>query len=688
MLPSPTPHARSRSRLARLAASAAIAAAPLAHAGITGRWTSATDWEYRTTDMPDLDQGRAGLPGNGFMYCGPTASTNVLLYAMHHGYPGLLDGIWPDPAWSAPAGFAPAPANWLSWQAGAAGDDAFFGHSTTNLQTMGSYMATGAQSGTSFEGLYWGLRRALGPQFNVHAHIMSPWYTITLNRIGQSSMERGAVLVVVGYYQISGYAFGYPIVTRTGGHVMTLSRARRLGNDCVAFCRDPADDLLPLLPGGPPAGVLAAQSDFRDRAFTATDGWVLYAQAGFPLHYRYVTAFRAPDDGGQLMLVDAFYTVRPKAGFAKKEFTGGAAAVPALARVEASTWSDATEIDEWILSPSGTEILDYAPFGAGSSIVMLTAPAMPGGPAQLGLVNPDTDESAIVAEIDGATALVAGMPSDIWVHTGDEIHLVWLDPTEAEYPDGDAPGALLDSIVLPGVAELVRFDDDARRLVAIDLDDRVAYVVTPAATPIIETRDLPLDFPAGESITGDIEVIEGGAGSFIASVDGSTTLVEIDLASPITVTRTIPVAGMAAVSDVSIADGRLFVAGDGAVKEFARDAGGDWIEVESGAFAETEVDAAFRVVRSQTNVDAAIHEGEGYQNIDPSELVTGEPVPTCADLDGDGLVSFLDLLYLLSFWGPVPSDDLFEPADFNLDFQVGFLDLLILLSQWGPCSAP
>jgi hypothetical protein len=68
--------------------------------------------------------------------------------------------------------------------------------------------------------------------------------------------------------------------------------------------------------------------------------------------------------------------------------------------------------------------------------------------------------------------------------------------------------------------------------------------------------------------------------------------------------------------------------------------------------------------------------------------VTGEPVPTCADLDGDGLASFLDLLYLLSFWGPVPPGDLFEPADFDLDFQVGFLDLLILLSQWGPCSAP
>jgi hypothetical protein len=97
-------------------------------------------------------------------------------------------------------------------------------------------------------------------------------------------MQRAAVIVVVGYYQVLGQSLGFPIVARTGGHVMTLTRARRLGMNCAALCRDPADDLVP--PAGPQTWI--TQDGFRDRAFTAVDGWVLYAQPGFPLHYRYI----------------------------------------------------------------------------------------------------------------------------------------------------------------------------------------------------------------------------------------------------------------------------------------------------------------------------------------------------------------------------------------------------------------
>ena len=53
------------------------------------------------------------------------------------------------------------------------------------------------------------------------------------------------------------------------------------------------------------------------------------------------------------------------------------------------------------------------------------------------------------------------------------------------------------------------------------------------------------------------------------------------------------------------------------------------------------------------------------------------------DLDGDGTVGVLDLLILLSAWGPCadPPDDC--PADLDTDDTVGILDLLILLANWG-----
>ncbi len=49
-----------------------------------------------------------------------------------------------------------------------------------------------------------------------------------------------------------------------------------------------------------------------------------------------------------------------------------------------------------------------------------------------------------------------------------------------------------------------------------------------------------------------------------------------------------------------------------------------------------------------------------------------------ADLDGDGFVDTLDLLVLLTAWGPNPD----HPADLNGDGVVDTLDLLQLLVHW------
>jgi plastocyanin len=60
---------------------------------------------------------------------------------------------------------------------------------------------------------------------------------------------------------------------------------------------------------------------------------------------------------------------------------------------------------------------------------------------------------------------------------------------------------------------------------------------------------------------------------------------------------------------------------------------------------------------------------------DPSD---DHPDPIPADLSGDGIVSFADLLLLLAEWGACPGC----PADLDCDGEVGFLDLLALLASW------
>ena len=52
-----------------------------------------------------------------------------------------------------------------------------------------------------------------------------------------------------------------------------------------------------------------------------------------------------------------------------------------------------------------------------------------------------------------------------------------------------------------------------------------------------------------------------------------------------------------------------------------------------------------------------------------------------ADIDGDSMVGFLDLLAVLSAWGPCKSCD----EDLDDDGMVGFSDVLIVLADWGPC---
>ncbi|MCZ6544047.1 MAG: hypothetical protein O6768_10305 [Planctomycetota bacterium] len=57
----------------------------------------------------------------------------------------------------------------------------------------------------------------------------------------------------------------------------------------------------------------------------------------------------------------------------------------------------------------------------------------------------------------------------------------------------------------------------------------------------------------------------------------------------------------------------------------------------------------------------------------------GEACPW--DLDDSGGVGILDLLALLTAWGPNPG----HPADFDNSGDVGILDLLTLVVNWGPC---
>ena len=58
--------------------------------------------------------------------------------------------------------------------------------------------------------------------------------------------------------------------------------------------------------------------------------------------------------------------------------------------------------------------------------------------------------------------------------------------------------------------------------------------------------------------------------------------------------------------------------------------------------------------------------------------------PCLADVNGDDVVDFADLLVLLEAWGECPAKGAC-PADVDQSGEVDFNDILALLSDWGAC---
>jgi hypothetical protein len=89
--------------VAALAGLGVLASTPLAGAGPTSSCTphssiGASSFDYAACGVPDLDQIRqvtattTGLPGDGYSYCGPTATMDGLAYFASHGAPALRPG--------------------------------------------------------------------------------------------------------------------------------------------------------------------------------------------------------------------------------------------------------------------------------------------------------------------------------------------------------------------------------------------------------------------------------------------------------------------------------------------------------------------------------------------------------------------------------------------------------------------
>jgi hypothetical protein len=130
--------------------------------------------------------------------------------------------------------------------------------------------------------------------------------------------------------------------------------------------------------------------------------------------------------------------------------------------------------------------------------------------------------------------------------------------------------------------------------------------------------------------------------------------------------------------------GRLFVSGDGSVKEFML-ADGDYVpatDSPSGLNGQPVL-GRISVSRSNHSWDPDTMSGPEWDDISTEELTIGTTAMDCpGDINADGVVNSLDLVDVLATWGPCTNCD----EDFDFSGVVNVYELTTILANWGNCK--
>lgn len=648
-----TPSRFDRRLLAAAAAPFAAFLSPSLADVVVANYVNATNFSYRIDHMPDLDQRRDGLAGNGNWHCVPTSTMNLLAYAANHGFPQV----------------EPFPGNWLA----PANHDTM----TVWIWGLGEVMGTSytppdpntvpptpASGGTGGGGANAGMALWLAPhdELIVNHHLTSPGYTTTFPNIAKSVIGGNIGTVSYGRYDILGYFKGIPLVQRDGGHAMTISRCYRDGAFQQIWCRDPADGSDPI----------TQQSPYAHRVIDLIDLTVILMDNGdppMPTDLRTMSAFGFNQATGKVSLIDGHRTIRPKSGYSF------ASSNPSILVNTPNPFEGSPQLPIFSLPAQGGTIADLAIHPQRETLIGVR---LVGATRQLVEIDPLTggttpivlpeQPAAVATSPDGYTFVTT---KDNWIHRLDpQLEGIVSKPlpepiatdqfslnyTKIEWTDS-ATAAGAASLLVPAIQKIM--------VVSLDLE-------------VIEVRDLPTLLP------GNLRdmAVDPNTGRLWMCRDQGNTLFGIVWNQGMPQVQFFNHPSIVNPTGIDFDDaGRMYVSTGGHVRVFSG-ATGAWSPDPDSAFDGVVGDGRFLITRSTTNVDPVFHAHPRWtQNIAPEELEGGIIVPDClGDLNGDDVVDASDLTILLGAWGGSGI------ADLDADGSVGSPDLAILLGAWGACN--
>lgn len=594
-------------------------------------YLGSSSYHWKVTHMPDFDQrrdtccGHIGLPGDGGMYCVPTAAMNLFAYAANHGFPAL----------------DPGPGN---WQAQSLYDEATF-----RLLELGVLMSTDAADGTSGGGwkdgaTTWTIGYGAGQLVNVHFHQSSD-YNVRAYKIASTAVLGSIIEFVYGRYEVLFELEGLPVINRDGGHAVTLTEAYNDGSTRYFTYRDPAD-----------SGADTVQSQFTSKqvSITPVSFYYLGGSGGT------MTAIDYPSSDGKIRFIDGFMALMPLWGLTYTN-TGGIIKLSPMAVAGFGPTRPTIT-----LTPPAFGLADLFHDADSIDSIVLVNVSAAAAVTQLRRVDMLTGEQITLGDFTTLKRFTVGRDGRIYAHDGSKIYCI--------KPDGTLESATSNSPVPTALA----YDDKLDQIVILSVPQRKVTRLT-KTFQVVSTFTIP----AGIPLSGDGSVIvnpfdghvyfDSEASSVLYQLVGTTGPFTLN---PLIIPCITTPKGLAAGDD-----GALYVSNGGSMVVL-RNERGAWIEDTDSPFAGMPVANRLSFARSRTNFDPTQHTGPGWSNIDPDDLLDiGFEVPDClADLDGNGIVDGADLARLLGTWNTAA---VFEDLDAN--GVVNGADMAILLGAWGPC---
>lgn len=637
-MPLRSQHSARRLGHALVPALAAAALAGAAHADVTDAyWINNGTYHYRVVHMPDLDQRRTVLSNDGANHCVPTSSMNLFAYAANHGYSFMR----------------PFPGNWeLSSQ---------YSDASNAIKDLGIMMNTSGATGTTGSGNNSGVNQWLaqyssGLVTQVRRSLNSD-YTPTISKMIQLACQGWMMSFAYGRYDTIGFLNGVPILDRTGGHAVTLIRAKR---DTISYFlryRDPADDTH-----------LSSQSEFAYKnvypiAFTG-----YYGNQG----QRTMNAISYNPSTGKVRVIDSYWGIRPTYGYflnSSANLMGASGGTIRL--VDPVPFEGGLNLSAPQITVSNFVTVEHLELSSDLTAgLVLTRSIFAGQPSKLQQID----------LITGQFTPLTNAPDDLAGIAPSRSHSIYAFDALGKLYRLSEDGTIQQATSAVPTPSAIDFDNTNDRLALLSVSQRRIAKCDPNLA-VVENIIVPTSVP----MSGDGSVrVDPTTGRAWFRTGGSNTIYNVtnSIAGTAVVTLTLPPL-IGGYNDFRFdAEGRLYLTGDNGTRVMRKTGITTWVLDANSPFHGGTGGTMFVISRGNTNEDPAIHDTLAWQNIPADQLEPiGEDHMDCdADLNGDDMVDGADLGIFLGAWGATRG-----AADLNQDGLVDGNDLGLLLGAWGGC---